>query len=35
VILKIDMDHARIDREVEIMARAPIPTPAVIGRLSR
>jgi hypothetical protein len=27
VFLKIDTDQTRIDREVEVMARAPIPTP--------
>ena len=32
VFLKIDTDHARIDREVEVMARAPIPTPEVLWR---
>jgi len=30
VFLKIDTDPARIDREVEVMARAPIPTPEVL-----
>jgi hypothetical protein len=30
VFLKIDTDQARIDREVEVMARAPIPTPEVL-----
>jgi hypothetical protein len=29
VFLKIDTEQARIDREVEVMARAPIPTPEV------
>ena len=29
VFLKIDTDQTRIDREVEVMARAPIPTPEV------
>ena len=29
LFLKIDTDQARIDREVEVMARAPIPTPEV------
>jgi integrase len=29
VFLKIDADQARIDREVEVMSRAPIPTPEV------
>lgn len=32
VFLKIDTDHARIDREVEVMARAPISTPEVLWR---
>jgi len=32
VFLKIDTDQARIDREVEVMARAPIPTPDVLWR---
>ena len=32
VFLKIDTDRARIDREVEVMARAPIPTPEVLWR---
>ena len=32
VFLKIDTDQARIDREVEVMARAPIPTPEVLWR---
>jgi aminoglycoside phosphotransferase (APT) family kinase protein len=32
VFLKIDTDEARIDREVEVMARAPIPTPEVLWR---
>src|SRR5947209_5862109 len=32
VFLKIDSDQARIDREVEVMARAPIPTPEVLWR---
>jgi aminoglycoside phosphotransferase (APT) family kinase protein len=32
VFLKIDTDQARIDREVEAMARAPIPTPEVLWR---
>ncbi|HEX4818591.1 MAG TPA: hypothetical protein VFV00_00170, partial [Acidimicrobiales bacterium] len=30
MFLKIDTDHARIDREVEVMARVPIPTPRVL-----
>jgi aminoglycoside phosphotransferase (APT) family kinase protein len=30
VFLKIDTDQARIDREVEVMAMAPIPTPEVL-----
>ena len=32
VFLKIDADQARIDREVEVIARAPIPTPEVLWR---
>src|SRR5258707_6471910 len=32
VFLKIATDQARIDREVEVMARAPIPTPEVLLR---
>ena len=32
VFLKIDMDQARIDREIEVMARAPVPTPEVLWR---
>ena len=32
VFLKIDTEQARIDREVEVMARAPIPTPEVLWR---
>lgn len=32
VFLKIDGDRGRIDREVEIMARAPVPTPEVLWR---
>src|SRR5207248_7889013 len=32
VFLKIDTDQARIGREVEVMARAPIPTPEVLWR---
>src|SRR6478609_11114221 len=32
VFLKIDTDQARIDREVDLMARAPIPTPEVLWR---
>ena len=32
VFLKIDTDQARIDREVEVMAMAPIPTPEVLWR---
>ncbi len=32
VFLKVDTDQARIDREVEVMARAPIPTPEVLWR---
>lgn len=32
VFLKIDGDHARIDREVEVMALAPIPTPEILWR---
>jgi aminoglycoside phosphotransferase (APT) family kinase protein len=30
VFLKIDADQTRIDREVEVIARAPIPTPEVL-----
>lgn len=32
VFLKIDSDQTRIDRELEVMARAPIPTPEVLWR---
>lgn len=32
VFLKIDSDRGRIDREVDVMARAPIPTPEVLWR---
>jgi aminoglycoside phosphotransferase (APT) family kinase protein len=32
VFLKIDSDQARIDVEVEVMARAPIPTPEILWR---
>jgi aminoglycoside phosphotransferase (APT) family kinase protein len=32
VFLKIDADQARVDAEVEAMARAPIPTPAILWR---
>lgn len=32
VFLKVDTDEARIDRELEVMARAPIPTPEVLWR---
>lgn len=32
VFLKIDADQARIDREVNVMARAPIATPEVLWR---
>ncbi|MET0773702.1 MAG: phosphotransferase [Candidatus Limnocylindrales bacterium] len=32
VFLKVDADQARIDVEVEAMARAPIPTPEVLWR---
>jgi aminoglycoside phosphotransferase (APT) family kinase protein len=32
VFLKTDTDQARIDREVDLMARAPIPTPEVLWR---
>lgn len=32
VFLKVDTDQARIDREVEAMALAPIPTPEVLWR---
>ena len=35
VFLKIDTDQARIDREVEVMARAPIPTPRSCGASRR
>jgi hypothetical protein len=30
VFLKVDADQARIDREVEAMALAPVPTPEVL-----
>lgn len=30
VFLKVDSDQARLDREVQVMARAPIPTPEVL-----
>lgn len=32
VFLKVDTDQARIDREVEVMAMAPLPTPEVLWR---
>jgi aminoglycoside phosphotransferase (APT) family kinase protein len=32
VFLKIDTDQARVDAEVEAMARAPIPTPQILWR---
>ncbi|MGH4034015.1 phosphotransferase family protein [Actinomycetota bacterium Odt1-20B] len=32
VFLKVDADQARIDVEVEVMARAPVPTPEVLWR---
>ena len=32
VFLKIDTDEARLDREVEVMARAPIATPEILWR---
>jgi aminoglycoside phosphotransferase (APT) family kinase protein len=32
VFLKIDADQTRIDRELEVMVRAPIPTPEVLWR---
>lgn len=32
VFLKIDTDQTRTDREVEVMARAPVPTPEVLWR---
>lgn len=32
VFLKIDTDQGRIDREVEVMVEAPIPTPEVLWR---
>jgi aminoglycoside phosphotransferase len=32
VFIKIDADQARIDREVEVIASAPIPTPEVLWR---
>jgi aminoglycoside phosphotransferase (APT) family kinase protein len=32
VFLKIDTDQSRVDREVEVMARAPVPTPEVLWR---
>jgi aminoglycoside phosphotransferase (APT) family kinase protein len=35
VFLKVDTDDARIDREVEVMAAAPIPTPEVLWRKPR
>lgn len=32
VFVKVDADHARIDREVEVMTLAPVPTPKVLWR---
>ncbi|HET6810461.1 MAG TPA: aminoglycoside phosphotransferase family protein [Acidimicrobiales bacterium] len=32
VFLKIDTDQERVDREVEVMARVPVPTPRVLWR---
>lgn len=32
VFLKIDTDSARLDREIEVMAEAPVPIPAVLWR---
>ncbi|WP_046733259.1 phosphotransferase family protein [Streptomyces humi] len=32
VFLKVDADQARVDAEVEAMARAPVPTPKVLWR---
>src|SRR3954466_3726867 len=32
VFLKIDVDQARIDAEVEAMALAPVPTPEILWR---
>ena len=32
VFLKVDTDQTRIDREVDVMAKAPIPTPEVLWR---
>src|SRR3954451_21859326 len=32
VFLKIDADPARIARELEVMSRAPIPTPEILWR---
>src|SRR6187551_3620223 len=32
VFLKIDADQSRLDHEVDIMKRAPIPTPKVLWR---
>ena len=32
VFLKIDADQSRIDRELEVMARVPVPTPEVLWR---
>ncbi|WP_306324511.1 phosphotransferase family protein [Streptomyces venezuelae] len=32
VFLKVDADQERIDREVEAMSRAPVPTPEVLWR---
>src|SRR4051794_21018660 len=30
MFLKIDADQARIEREVDVMARAPLPTPDIL-----
>ncbi|HWD80831.1 MAG TPA: phosphotransferase, partial [Kribbella sp.] len=32
LFLKVDPDQARIDREVENMTRAPVPTPEILWR---
>lgn len=32
VFVKVDADQARLDREIEAMARAPVPTPEVLWR---
>jgi hypothetical protein len=34
VFLKIDADQPRVDREVEAMALAPVPTPEILWRSS-